>query len=253
MLLSVLSSRGTYRQNGSSLHFKRSGQGRPVLLIHGLSGSEQWWRHNIGPLQAGHSVYVVDLAGYGAAHKQAALGVRAEAELVCAWIRAENLQHVTLVGHSMGGQIAIYVAAMEPERISGLVLACASGLLKTSFYRTALQLPRAAFVGRKRFLPRILFDAARAGPVNLWRSTNDLLKNNVQDILPKITAPTLVVWGERDPLVPLPLGRLLAEKIPHAALEVIPRAGHVVMVDAPARFNALLLEFMKSTEEELEK
>lgn len=169
------------------------------------------------------------------------------AALVAAWMEAENLRDVTLVGHSMGGHISMHVAALAPDRVRNLVLVCASGLLRSQAYRTALHLPRAALIGRKRFLTRVLTDAVRAGPLNLWRNAVDLLNDSVQDSLPLIRARTLIIWGERDVLVPLTLGQLLREALPGSRLEVIERAGHIVMVDAPQRFNRLLLDFMAET------
>ncbi|GAA5446692.1 2-hydroxy-6-oxo-2,4-heptadienoate hydrolase [Deinococcus depolymerans] len=218
-----------------------------MVLVHGLSGSRGWWRYNIPALRPSHRVYSLELSGYGYARRQRSLGVRDMAGLITAWMDAEQLQDVTLVGHSMGGHICMHVAAMAPGRVRNLVLVCASGLLRAQSYRTALHLPRAALIGRKGFLGRVLTDAVRAGPRNLWRNAVDLLSDSVQDSLPRIRARTLIIWGERDVLVPLTLGQLLHASIPHSRLEVISRAGHIVMVDAPRRFNALLLEFMAAT------
>lgn len=235
-----------FRSRGATLHYDVSGQGQPIVLVHGLSGSARWWRRNVPALAAAHRVYVLDLAGYGQARRQRSLGVRDAAELIAAWLDHLDLQDVCLIGHSMGGHIAVYVAASRPDRVSALVLACASGLLRASPYRVALRLPRAALSGRLTFMPRVLTDAARSGPRNLWRSATDLLKDSVQELLPQLQARTLVVWGARDPLVPPATGRALAAAIPGAHYEEIPRAGHVVMVDAPGRFNTLVLDFLRT-------
>ncbi|MGM9319605.1 alpha/beta fold hydrolase [Deinococcus aquaticus] len=240
-------SSNTFQQDGRSLHVTASGEGPPVVLIHGLSGSRGWWRYNIPALRGKSRVYSLELSGYGHARRQRSLSVRDMAALVAAWMDAENLRDVTLVGHSMGGHISMHVAALAPDRVRNLVLVCASGLLRSQAYRTALHLPRAALIGRKRFLTRVLTDAVRAGPLNLWRNAVDLLNDSVQDSLPLIRARTLIIWGERDVLVPLTLGQLLREALPGSRLEVIERAGHIVMVDAPQRFNRLLLDFMAET------
>ncbi|GAA5512201.1 putative non-heme bromoperoxidase BpoC [Deinococcus carri] len=237
-----------FRSRGASLSYDLTGQGDPIVLVHGLSGSAHWWRRNIPALSAAHRVYVLDLAGYGQAWRQRSLGVREAAALIAAWMDSLDLHRVTLIGHSMGGHISMHVAALRPARVQNLVLACASGLLRASPYRVALNLPRAALTGRLTFVPRILGDAVRSGPRNLWRSAADLLRDSVQDLLPELRARTLVIWGGRDALVPPALGRALAAAIPGARYEEIPRAGHVVMVDAPARFNALVLDFLREEE-----
>ena len=234
----------TFEHGTMKLHYRSTGRGDPVVLIHGLSGSTGWWRYNVPVLALKYRVYLLDLVGYGHGRRQRALGLEGDVALIGAWMAALNLSRVALMGHSMGGHVALRLAAQHPERVNRLVLVCASGLLKASAYRTALNLPRALVTGRKRFVPRILTDALLAGPLNLWRNASDLLKDSVQDCLPMITSRTLVVWGERDALVPLPLGELLARSIAGAQLAVIPHAGHVVMVDAPDEFNAAVLTFV---------
>ncbi|MVN88686.1 alpha/beta fold hydrolase [Deinococcus sp. HMF7620] len=234
-----------FQRGGATLHVEQTGTGhRSVIFIHGLSGSRRWWRFNVADLHKDHCVYTLELSGYGRAWRQRALGVRAAATLIAEWIEDAGLEDVTLVGHSMGGHISMHVASRCAERVTGLVLVCASGLLRANAYRAALHLPRAALVGDRRFLPTILRDAALAGPLNLWRNAVDLLKDSVQDSLPGIRARTLIIWGERDVLVPLALGQLLHEALPGSQFEVIPRAGHVVMVDAPRAFNGLLRAFL---------
>ncbi|WP_229784416.1 alpha/beta fold hydrolase [Deinococcus radiotolerans] len=234
----------SFTHDGAHLSVRRTGVGPPVVLVHGLSGSTRWWRFNVPALKQEHTVYSLDLSGYGLSRGRPSRTVREAADLICAWLDTHDLRAVTLVGHSMGGQISLHVAAQRPERVQNLVLVCASGLLRANAARTALHLPRAAWLGERRFIGRIVLDGLRAGPVNLWRNATDLLRDTVQDALPFIHARTLIVWGERDILVPIALGQLLHEALPGSRFEVIPRAGHVAMVDRPAAFNAILLDFL---------
>ncbi|GHF30387.1 pimeloyl-ACP methyl ester carboxylesterase [Deinococcus metalli] len=233
-----------YERDGARLHVATTGHGPDVVLIHGLSGSGQWWRHNVPALSREHRVHVLDLAGYGRARRQRALGVQAVARLVAAWLEERDLHDVTVIGHSMGGHISLHVTALVPDRVSRLVLAAASGLLRQPLPRVMLALPGALVTGRKRFLPQIIGDALRAGPRNLLISSRDLLRDSVQELLPAVHVPTLVIWGARDALVPVSVGRMLAGLVPGATLHVIPGAGHVVMVDAAPTFNRLVLDFM---------
>ncbi|MDB5045746.1 MAG: dihydrolipoamide acetyltransferase, partial [Deinococcus sp.] len=163
-----------FRHGLATLRYDATGKGEPMVLIHGLSGSSRWWRHNVPVFAQSHRTFVVDLAGYGRARRQRSLGVREDAALIAAWLDNQRLEHVTLIGHSMGGHIALHVAALRPERVDTLVLACASGLL----------------------------DAARAGRPNMWRSSVHLLGDNILEVLPNLNVRTLVIWGARDALVP---------------------------------------------------
>lgn len=238
----------SFEQHGLKLHYRVTGRGDPIILIHGLSGSTGWWRYNVPVLALQHRVYLLDLVGYGHARRQKALGLSGDVTLISAWLQTLDLQNVTLIGHSMGGHVALRVAEQNPDRVSALVLACASGLLKGNLVRLALRLPHAGLKGRSTFLPRILFDSTRAGLPNLWRSGQGVLADDVQPRLERVKARTLVIWGERDVVIPSVLGRALAAGIPGAKYVEIPRAGHVVMVDAPRQFNRAVLSFLSEGE-----
>lgn len=237
----------SFQKDGLKLHYRSTGRGDPIVLIHGLSGSTGWWRYNIPVLALNHRVHVIDLVGYGHGRRQKALGVQGDVDLISAWLEDLQLQQVTLIGHSMGGHVALRLAEQNPDRVANLVLACASGLLKGHPVRLALRLPQAGLKGRRTFLPRILLDSTRAGLPNLWRSSLGLLADDVQPRLSNVKARTLVIWGEQDVVIPSVIGRALAEGIPGARYVEIPGAGHVVMVDAPLAFNREVLRFLGET------
>ncbi len=226
----------TFKDGERTLRYTRQGTGPPIILIHGLSGSGQWWRFNAPVLAEAHEVLTLELLG--------GVGVQDAARLIVAWAQHLGLPPAAVVGHSMGGQIALYVSAFAPERVSRLVLACASGLLHAKWWRVALNLPRAGFSGRPRFVPVVVRDSLRTGLPNLYRSARDLLRDDVAALLPTVEAPTLVIWGSRDPLVPPKLGQQLAASLPHARYVELAHAGHVVMVDQPRAFNAAVLAFL---------
>ena len=229
-----------YRQSGLNL-----GHAEPLILIHGLSGSRRWWRYNLPALEAVRCVYVVELVGFGSVRRrQRSLGVQDAAALVAEWLDALNLKGVTVIGHSMGGQISLRVAALRPERVSRLVLAASSGLLHRAWWQVAAQLPLAMRRGRLNFVPTILADGARAGLPNLIRSSRDLLQDDVTDLLPEIVQPTLVIWGKNDVLLPPALGEAIAAGIRGSQFVLLPHAGHVLMVDAPDEFNREVLAFL---------
>lgn len=239
----VPSSKETFSLGGQRITVSSSGYGPPLLLIHGLSGSARWWRQTLPALQ-GQRAYAVNLAGFGEAGGQRQLGVRASAALLGEWLRYHNLSDVVVVGHSMGGHISLHLASAHPERLRGLVLVSASGLLRGEWWKLAMTLPRAALSGKRRFVPTVVADGFRAGVFNLHRATRDLLHDDVGELLPGIGMPTLVVWGGQDNIVPPQLGRALADAIPGAQLVMLPRAAHVPMVDDPEGFQRALSGFL---------
>ncbi len=150
-----------------------------------------------------------------------------------------------MVGHSMGGYVVADLAVRFPERVERLVLVDAV----VRPYDDPRRQPLRGVLDTARTLPvrywRILIgDALRAGPATLHTATRAVLAADLRPYLGRINAPTLVIWGERDNLVPLEYGKLLAEAIPNAHLAVIERAGHNPMWDRPKDFTRLVIEFL---------
>lgn len=235
----------TFQDGPLTLRYAVEGEGPPLVLVHGLSGSRHWWRFNLPALRAVRRVYTVELAGFGSARGTPPLPLAESADLIARGLERLPDGPADLIGHSMGGQIALHLAARHPALVRRLVLADASGLLRVNFWRVALRLPAAGLAGRPDFLPVIARDALASGLPTLLRATRDILRDDVAELLPRVKAPTLVVWGGRDVLTPPELGRRLAAGIAHARLTVFPRAGHVVMVDAAEDFNREVLAFLQ--------
>jgi pimeloyl-ACP methyl ester carboxylesterase len=171
------------------------------------------------------------------------------ADVMAEWLRVTGLTDFALVGHSMGGQIALHIATQHcmPER---LVLVNASGLPREWSLRDAGRFVARALPprnwGAPTFVPTIAADALRAGPRALLLAAHHLLSDDVTPLLPLVTCPTLLIWGELDPLVPLEYGRAMFERIAGARFVVLSDAAHNPMADRPAEFNRVLLEFLDS-------
>ncbi|HST89984.1 MAG TPA: alpha/beta fold hydrolase [Ktedonobacterales bacterium] len=236
---------------GVHIQYHLAGAGDPVVLVHGLSGSSRWWARNLAPLAERYTVYLVDLPGFGAMrHLRRAFVLARAAHWLREWMRTAGLARAHLVGHSMGGLIAIRLAAAYPEVVRRLVLATPAGIpTAKTLLGEVVPLIRAIGATTPAFLPVLAYDALRAGPLTLLRASQALLREDVRDDLARIAAPTLLIWGSRDTLVPPSLGSLMCDQIPSARLVVIPGAGHVVMFDRPDQFNAELLTFLAGESE----
>jgi len=167
-------------------------------------------------------------------------------EWVAAWMTAAGLARADVVGHSMGGYVAARLAATRPERVGRLVLVAPAGLASGrspwGWLGAALRSAGATAPG---VLPLVLADALRSEPRALARAVRALLRADVRPQLAAIRAPTLLVWGARDTLIPAALGPRFQAALPHARLLVLEQAGHNVMVDQPAAFSAVLLDFLQ--------
>ena len=226
------------------------GTGRPVVLLHGLSGSCRWWRFTSPALARRYAVHIPELVGFGGSRRPGRQpDVPELAAVMAEWLREMGLADVGLIGHSMGGQLAIHIAAEHhmPER---LALVDASGMprewrLREAGRFVARALPPRSW-GSPTFVPTIAVDALRAGPRALLLATRHLLSDDVTGLLERITCPTLLIWGDLDPIIPLEHGRAMQERIAGSRLVVLSDAAHNPMADRPAEFNRVLLEFLDS-------
>ena len=220
-----------------------------LVLLHGLSGSARCWRRNVASFAQRYRVVIPELVGFGRSPAPERLPSPADAaDLLDAWMGEMQLGRVHLVGHSMGGQIAMHLAARHPARLDRLVLVDAAGIPRPitprHALRFAMELGPLWRWGDPRFLPTIVRDALTAGQWTVVGSIAHILRDDVRPLLARIEAPTLVVWGERDYFVPLLHAVELRDGIPQAQLAVLRGAGHNPMVDRAADFNRLLLRFL---------
>ena len=180
-----------------TVHYEVAGEGPAVVLIHGLSGSGRWWTHNVPALAKRYRVYNVDVVGFGRSRGQR-LVLQEAGDWLVKWLQVMGITQAHLVGHSMGGYIAMEVAAMAPETVRRLVLVDALVLpIGPGLVRHALNLARAARYMGLSFIPVLVGDALRAGPRTMWRAVQEVLSADLSDRLEAVQAETMVVWGER--------------------------------------------------------
>jgi pimeloyl-ACP methyl ester carboxylesterase len=218
-----------------------SGGGPPVVLLHGLAGSRRWWRATVPPLARAYEVHVPELfALRGDDRRVATPRLSRLVRLLADWLRLLDRGSVAL--------IATHIAAHHPDLVRRLVLVDSTGLPRNltpgELLRFSLGFVTPAAWGSPTFLPTIGVDSLRAGPTRLLTAFHSILTDDVRPLLPRISVPTAVVWGELDPLVPLAAARMLAASIPGARLHLIPGAAHNPMIDRPDAFNRLLMAIL---------
>jgi pimeloyl-ACP methyl ester carboxylesterase len=229
--------------DGESVRWRVAGSGPPLVLLHGLSGSWRWWEPVLTRLAAGHEVHLVDLPR--AARIARAHGGETVAWLA-SWLEAAGATRASIVGHSLGGLAAAQLAARHPERVDRLVLVAPIGM-PTGRRLTGHALPLAMALMRTRpaFVPALARDALRTGPSSLLRGALEATRADLRADLEHVRAPTLLVWGARDALVPPTVGDTWQEGLPDARLVVLERAGHVPMWEAPDAFADTVLDFLE--------
>jgi pimeloyl-ACP methyl ester carboxylesterase len=234
------------RVGSATISYQVAGAGPPIVLLHGLAGSSRWWQRNTAHLAQRFRVYVVDLIGFGASGGLHPLIFDEVAGYIAAWMDRLDIPRASVVGHSMGGLVAADLAASDPDRIERLVLVDVAAFLTEQHYTNHLRgLLRELFQVQIDFLTMLAADAYRAGPFTLLNAINQLLTTDFSSRLSLVQAPTLLVWGERDALVPLEIGKRLCRHLPaNNSIVVIKGAGHNPMWDRPGAFNRVVEEFL---------
>jgi pimeloyl-ACP methyl ester carboxylesterase len=259
----------------TQLSYLRFGVGAgAIVLLHGIGASKElWWSALIALAPLGR-VFALDLPGHGHSPLLGTADMAQIARRVADFCDAQGLTAITLVGHSMGGNIALELALARPALVRRLVLtdpaAQAADLpiytnssRANSFHRWAA-LRTSMMFGQRfgrvgRYVPRWLRGGfvlpalrrasylARHDVGAMHQQLDSLVANPIGARLAEIQVPTLVISGEFDPLVPPAHSRRVAEAIPGARYAVVRRAGHNPMDERPQAFEQALLEFLHET------
>jgi pimeloyl-ACP methyl ester carboxylesterase len=245
----------------------------PVLSLHGMGGAGKWEAYHMA-LGTVTRTYVPQLPGWPEGQPPTAIGSMQDyAALVVEFLDAVGIEHGILVGHSVGGWIALYIATTHPDRVSRLILVDAMGLDVPAAPAPDLQaldeesFAKAVF-GRLGLIATAQAYGFGAEWENVRRGSEferqwkgrGLMARLVQGpcadpelthMVQHIGADTLLIWGRLDGIVPLYHGEVLRAALPHARLDVIDRCGHLPMVEKPETFHRLLYDFLVGVEEEI--
>jgi pimeloyl-ACP methyl ester carboxylesterase len=249
------------------------GSGPPLVLVHGTPWSSLTWRHVAPALSASRTVYAYDLPGYGASEQRDGqdVSLAAQGRVLCELLDAWGLVEPAIVAHDIGGAIALRAALIHERAFAAVALLDPVALAPwgSPFYRLVRE-HAGVFAALPPHIHAAVADAyirsALAFPiapdvldalVEPWRSAagqaalyRQIAQGDEHDTeefrgrLGALRCPTLILWGEADPWIPLERGRELAALIPQAELHTIAGAGHLVQEDAPGAVIGHLLPFL---------
>ncbi len=237
-------------KDGLRVHYQVAGplDAPPLILLHGIGGCVNWWQENFGAFSQHFRTYALDLPGFGQTWRlREAVTIEAKAAFVRRWMGWLGLERAAFLGHSMGGQIAIRLAAHHPALVERLIAAAPSGLWLTlpERLRWAREMPK-VLVPLHQTLT-IATGTMRTDLVALGLSLRAILADrDAAASLQALTVPILLLWGRADGVVPPALGPRTLELIRQAParLEYIERGTHNAMFDQATRFNELALRFL---------
>ena len=241
---------------GQSTRVWRAGSGPDVVVLHGWGGRIESMAPVLDCLSTAFSVYAIDLPGFGEApFPQGVWGTPDFAAFTRDTLAHLGIARAHFVGHSFGGKVSLYLAAVHRDLVDKLVLVDATGVrlppsLETRAKKAAARAARA--MGKAGPLGKSLKDAVYArlgsndyrdaGPIRpiLVRVVNE----DYQTFLPRIESSTLLVWGDQDEATPIAMGRVMEQQIPDAGLVVFEGAGHFSYLDDPERFCRVVRFFL---------
>jgi pimeloyl-ACP methyl ester carboxylesterase len=250
---------------GHRVHYLAEGPaaGPVVVLVHGLGGhSEQWLNLSAYLVKAGYRVYIPDLPGYGRSEKPAdfSYSVHDEAEAVVGFFDALGLKQVDLGGWSMGGGIVQHVAFRHPERVRRLMLFASIGIKQAPTFDVRLFTPstpaelaqlNALLMPNPPKAPDFVArDLLRISQERAWviqRALDSMStgQDATDSLLPQLKMPVLIVWGDKDRIIPLNQGETMHRLVPQSELDVITGCGHLAPVQCSAQIGPKVVEFLK--------
>jgi pimeloyl-ACP methyl ester carboxylesterase len=251
------------------------GSGPPLLFVHGLSGCWQNWLENLPHFARTHRCVAVDLPGFGASEMPrepiSIAGYARFLDQLCGLLRIDA---AAVVGNSMGGFVAAELAISAPQRVERLALVSSAGITAESLNSDRVLAGARAVAGtadwaatrheafaRRPALRRLALSLVVRYPhrlsaplaLELMKGSGKpgfipamaaIMQHPISERLPQIACPTLIVWGANDRVIPRRDAKVFERLIPNSRKVIFSDTGHVAMLERPARFNALLEEFL---------
>jgi len=266
--------------SGVNVHYVEAGKGPPLLFLHGLGGSWKDWSETLPAFAATYQVIAVDFPGFGDSDQpEVRYSVEWLTEVVEKFIQEWKLDGVNLVGHSMGGLVALNLASRPNSRVKKLIIADAVGIGDKAefisyamtrkilgpetrwesfegFLRDEFRGMVESFVkGQKPKTARDFFESVPKNPITGNRflpmtpsvqMTASIIDFDVRPKLASILQPTLILWGAKDHIAPLQDASLLNKEIRQSQLLLFPDSGHSPMMEHPSLFNQELRKFLRA-------
>ena len=256
--------------DGIQLYFEQHGSGPPLLLLAGLASDSRSWPAVLPGLAERFTLILLDNRGVGRSSQDCAISISLMADDCAALIRHLGLTRVNLLGHSMGGMVALECARRHPELVERLLLAATAARNPVRNNLLFLDWADLYDAGYDRaawfrgilywiFTERFFQNSAMVDMVLMyllsypWPQSAAAFRQQVQALayfdatlwLGRITTPVLVLAGEQDLLLPLENSEYLAQQLPNAVLTVLQDAPHSLQTDQPEQFVRAVVDFLK--------
>jgi len=257
------------------------GTGDPVLCLHGLGASTDSWREFREPIAQTHKLILIDFKGFGASPKpkDKHYAIEEHADSIYQFIQEHDLKNLTLIGNSFGGAVSLLVSLRlcleQTGRLKRLILIDSGGynlhlpthlkMLRTPILGwlvihllppklSALTVLKDSYYNDKKITAEQIDAYARPIAANggrhaLLETAKQIVPEDYDELIkqyPRITVPTLIIWGRQDKVIPLVIGEMLDEALPDSKLIVIEQTAHIPQEETPEAVIPLVLEFLQA-------
>ncbi len=239
--------------NNLAVTYLDEGKGPTLLFVHGWRDKKETFDNLSRQLHLQYRCISVDLPNFGTSQdSEAVVTIEQYADFLCAFASKLELQNYAIIGHSMGGQIAIYATGAGVVQPNTLILIASAGVRSNA--RMAKQALRFASKLTRRFIPSKLKDKVYKKIGSDYSTQlsqthkkiiSNVLRHDVQEIAKRISVPTLLIYGELDSHTPVIMGQVLQQKIPDSSLTILNGQDHWVHQSAAADIVKIINEFIK--------
>jgi pimeloyl-ACP methyl ester carboxylesterase len=254
----------SYVQLGSyRIHYLAGGQGKPLVLVHGLGGNAQNWAPLMpGLIREGFQVYAIDLLGFGRSDRpDVDYSIALQADLLKQFFASQHLIRADVGGWSMGGWVALKFTLAHPERVRRVFVDDSAGIDFKLEWDPALFHPGTVEQAQQflswltpqasripRFIARDMIREMRRSAWVVDRAMKSMRAGAglLNGKLGPIQAPVLIVWGEQDRLIPLSCGEEMHREMPQSSLEIFDGCGHLAPVECRDRVLPETLHFLEA-------
>jgi len=240
-------------------HWREHGRGEAVLLLHGLVGQVDHWEPTVHALGEVARAMALELPIFHPALPEASIPELVR--YVLGFLDRRGISRAVVGGNSLGGHVALGLTLAHRDRVAGLILAGSSGLFERGFTQGVPHRPKAEWVRGK--MEEIFFDPTFVTPawvdqvtrivtappsaMRVLRFARAAKRHNLEDLLPGICVPTLIVWGREDHITPPDVAERFHALIPDSTLVFLPRCGHAPMIERPQAFNLVVKAWLLET------
>lgn len=247
---------------GIKTNYKIAGQGFPLLILHGWNGSSDSWKKVIRFLEKKFKIVCPDFPGFGKSDPpKEPWNLDNFTQWLKNFVDGLNLENFFLLGHSFGGRVAIKFSILYPEKVKKLILVSSAGVtpkinLKTVIIFQLARIGNAFFSakpllrfkeGARNFFYLFLKNKDYVKAKGVMRETmKKILNEDLLPVLPQIRQETILIWGEKDKLVPVKYAKVFQERIENSRMIILPKVGHSPHLECPFELFETLINFLKS-------